>query len=407
MRILWLSHLVPYPPKGGVLQRSYYLLHEAAKRHQVDLVAFSQAAHQETDEELAVAEVALSEFCHDVETFPIRSDVRPWGRALLLAKSFVSRRPYDVNWLNASYFHEHLENCSEDYDLVHCDTVGLTQYQETVSSAPLVLNHHNVESRMMADRAEKESSIPRKLYMAREARKLERWERKWIGQASVNLVVSQLDEQRLRSLEEKVPVEVVENGVDVDYFRPRSPADDHDGHVVFVGGMSWYPNRDAMLWFAREIWPRLRSYNPSLRAQIIGREPPGELLRLASKGAGVNAPGFVDDIRPVVDRALAYVCPIRTGGGTRLKVLDALAMAKPLVATSFAVEGLGLEDGIHYLRAESPEEYAVQIRRLEEHPSLRVRLAEAGRDLVVDRYSWDVIGRNLEHAFQKAVHEEK
>lgn len=402
MRLLWLSHLLPYPPKGGVLQRSHHLLREAAERYEVDLVALVQPAHQGNEQERAEAETALGAFCRDVQSFWIGSDRRAWGRPLLLARTLLSRRPYDVNWLNEPALWTHLRERRTHHDLVHVDTVGLTPYTEAVPGVPFVLNHHNVESQMMADRARRQSNPAKRLYMRREAEKLAAWERSWAGRAAVNLVVSPLDRERLLERADEGRVEVVENGVDVDYFRPRTPVEEHDGHVVFVGGMSWYPNRDAMLWFVGEIWPRLREKMPGLRAAIIGRDPPDQ-VREATRDGQLRAPGFVNDIRPTVDRALAYVCPIREGGGTRLKVLDALAMAKPLVATAFAVEGLGLEEGTHYLRAETPDEYVVQITRLADEPVLRRALAEAGRDLVERRYAWSVVGENLERAYRRAL----
>lgn len=404
MRVLWLSHLVPYPPKGGVLQRSYYLLREAAKRHQVDLLALVQPAHQTTEAELHKAQDELDAFCNDVATHWLQSDTRRLGRLRLLIRSLVSSQPYDVNWLSDDGMFQDVRRLKRDYDLIHVDTVGLTPYLEPLQGIPFVLNHHNVESQMLADRAAAESNALKKAYMRREARKLERWERRWCRQAATNAVVSELDGRRLNERVPEAPVQVVQNGVDTEYFRPMTSPEEHDGHLVFVGGMSWYPNRDAMLWFVEEIWPALIEDRPSRRAVLIGRDPPRQVLRAADSGA-LSAPGFVDDVRPQVDSALAYVCPIRKGGGTRLKVLDALAMAKPLVATSFAVEGLGLEAGRHYLRAEAPADYVQQVRRLEESPGLRRRLGSAGRVLVEDNFAWHVVGENLELAYQKSVSE--
>lgn len=398
MRLLWLSHLLPYPPKGGVLQRSYYLLREAARRHEVDLVALVQRAHQGSAEELADAERALGEFCRRVTSFRISWDERRWGRTALLARSLFSSRPYDANWLDQTSVHCPLQQNDRDYDLVHVDTIGLVPYIASIGGTPFVLNHHNIESQMMEDRSEEEPSLPRRLFARREAKKLERWEREWSVRAAMNTVVSPLDRDRLLERQPEANVRVVDNGVDVDYFTPRSSPEENDGHLVFVGGMTWYPNRDAVQWFVRAIWPRLLEDDPDRRAVLIGRNPPPEVRRAARDG-GLSAPGFVDDIRPQVDRALAYVCPIRRGGGTRLKILDALAMAKPLVATSFAVEGLGLESGRHYLRAEKPEQYVRQIRRLENSPELRRKLGAEGRALVEREYAWEVVGERLDSAY--------
>lgn len=404
MRVLWLSHLVPYPPKGGVLQRSYYLLREAATRHEVDLFALAQPAHQATGEELAAAEEALGGFCREVETYWLRSDRRSWGRTALLAKSFLSSRPYDVNWLSHAPLSSALRERERLYDLVHVDTIGLTPYvKEIGDGVPFVLNHHNIESQMMEDRAKSESNLLKRLYMLREARKLEQWERRWAPIAGVNTVVSPLDRKRLAGRSPQAKIDVVDNGVDTEYFQPMSSPEEHDGYLVFVGGMSWYPNRDAVQWFVNDIWPLLREQSSRRRVVLIGRNPPAEVQKAAQQGS-VRAPGFVDDIRPVVDRAMAYICPIRKGGGTRLKVLDALAMAKPLVATSFAVEGLGLQEEKHYLQANSPKDWERQIERLEQFPTLRRRLGEAGRKLVERRFAWGVIGEKLECSYDHLVH---
>lgn len=402
MRLLWLSHLLPYPPKGGVQQRSFHLLREAARRHEVDVVALVQSSHQDSPEAIEDARRQLSSFCVSVDSFRIRSDLRPAGRWLLLARSLFSSRPYDANWLFNARLRHRLRNRDVDHDLIHVDTLGLCEYTELIRDVPFVLNHHNVESQMMEDRAAKENNPLKRIYMRREARKLEKFERQWAPRAGNNLLVSSLDERRLRKRAEDVRTEVVRNGVDIDYFHPRTSTDEHDGSLIFVGGMSWWPNRDAVLWFIREIWPRLVEDVGSRKVTIIGRDPPAELETVA-KNSRISVPGFVNDIRPEVDRALAYVCPIRKGGGTRLKVLDALAMGKPLIATGFAVQGLGLEQEVHYLRADSPPEYVEQVRRLETQPYLRRRLAQNGRELVVRKYSWKVIGDDLDQAYSRAL----
>lgn len=406
MRVLWLSHLVPYPPAGGVVQRSYNLLKEAARRHEVHLVALDQPDIRRSGESLETAREELASFCDTVAVFPIPSEgsrLRWWR---LVAVSFLRRRPYDVNWLRSEELRGHvtdLDRAGPAFDLVHVDTLGMAPHARCVSATPFVLNHHNVESQMMEQRARSESHPLKRMYFQREAGKLVRFEREVCSRASMNTVVSALDGKRLREVAGDVPVSVVENGVDTEYFRPEMPAGHGEGGLVFVGGMSWYPNRDAMLYFVRAVWPLLESDDRSRTLTVIGQNPPEEIRALAGESRRVSAPGWVDDIRPQVDAASIYVCPIRRGGGTRLKILDALAMAKPLVATRFAVQGLKLEAGRHYLAADEPEDYVRQIRRLEEDVSLRRRLASEGRALVERRYAWKVIGEHLDRAYRGAV----
>jgi glycosyltransferase involved in cell wall biosynthesis len=256
---------------------------------------------------------------------------------------------------------------------------------------------------MVARRAGDATSPPARLFLRRESAKLAALERELCVRVQMNLCVSPLDQERLVAITGDVPVEVVENGVDVDYFEPGpAPAEGARG-LIFAGGMGWYPNREAVRFLVREIWPALLAANPERQLSIIGRSPAQEVKEAAAADERIRVPGFVDDVRPYMDAAAIYVCPIQTGGGTRLKILDALAMAKPLVATRMAVEGLGLEPERHYLEAESPEDYVRQIDRLEGDPALGEALGRAGRAEVAARYAWDAVGENLRRAFERAV----
>jgi glycosyltransferase involved in cell wall biosynthesis len=155
-------------------------------------------------------------------------------------------------------------------------------------------------------------------------------------------------------------------------------------------------------YFLSEIWPALTADDPSRHVTFVGRDPPPE-LQAAARDPRIAVTGRVDDVRPYLDAASIYVCPIRDGGGTRLKVLDALAMARPVVATALAMEGLDIVAERHYLRAETPVEFVAQVRRLERDAALRRRLGEAGRDLVVRRYAWGTVGRKLDAAYGLAA----
>lgn len=404
MKILWLSHFLPYPPKGGALQRSHNLLRQAAIRHEVHLVSLNQGKNLPTPEAVREAIVFLKNICKRVEVFPIPSDSARWRWVMMTMDSYLRSSPYDVNWLTNIDMERYLEKVTktETFDLVHVDTIGLYPYVSAFSGTPVVLNHHNVESHMMRRRYEKETDRLKKVYFHRESSKLERYEREVCGKCAENLVVSDLDGIRLKENVGDVRFSVIPNGVDVDYFRPNEQNATRREGLIFAGAMDWYPNREAVRFFLKDIWPKLLEEKPDRRATFVGKNPPQILLE-ASKHSAINVPGFVDDIRPYLDRAGIYVCPIRDGGGTRLKILDALAMAKPLVATGLAVEGLDLVEEIHYLKAETAEDFAGQIRRLENDPGLCHSLATAGQRFVQERFSWDVIGEELARTYDNAV----
>ena len=402
MNILWLSHFLPYPPKGGAFQRSHYLLREASQRHRVSLVALNQRAVLASPRAVEEATRELGRVVHDLEWFENPSDRSRFSRVLTAALSYFRASPYDVNWLRSADVRHHLQSRRDRFDLVHVDTLGLFPYTAALGPVPVVLNHHNVESQMMARRAEREPHPLRRHYFRREERKLARMERDACAAAAVNLMVSELDAARLRSMVPMARTRVVANGVDTTYFKPAPSTESRAGSLVFAGGMNWYPNRDAVLFFLGEIWPLLIADDPSRSVAIIGRDPPPALVQ-AARDSRVQAPGFVEDVRPWLDEAAVYVCPIRDGGGTRLKILDALAMAKPVVATGLSVEGLDLVEGVHYLRADTPLEFVGQIRRLAADRELAGRLGSAGRHLVGERYSWARIGRALEASYQDAT----
>jgi glycosyltransferase involved in cell wall biosynthesis len=404
LRILWLSHLVPWPPQGGVLQRSFNLLREAAKRHSIVLAALNQRAILATPEAVRAAVAELEGLCESVRVCEIPSNRSPLVWAAVAAASALTRDPYDANWLRSAELRRVLAElrAAHRFDLVHLDTVGLFPYASAFGATPLALTHHNVESDMMAARAQRETQPLRRWYFGRQAGKLARLERTAAAAARVNLVVSDLDAERLRRIVPGSTARTIANGVDVDYFQPDAGARPAPRSLVFVGGMSWYPNRDAMQFFAREIWPQLLGADPVWKAAIVGQNPPPEVVAAARDGA-LTAPGFVDDVRPYFDAAAIYVCPIRTGGGTRLKILDALAMAKPLVATKFAVEGLALAENEHYLAAETARDFVAQLERLAADPALRATLARNARRVAVERFSWHIIGEHLDSAYRDAV----
>lgn len=405
MKILWLSHVIPYPPKGGFWQRSYNLLKEIGKRHEVHLISLNKKKLLPTSQAIDLATKELKKICNRIDIFPIKSDKSKWHWATMTTISYFNKFPYDVNWL---YNKEMLSFViklakKEKYDIIHLDTLGMFQYAIPFAPTPFVLNHHNIESNMMLLRYDKETILLKKLYFKREAKKIQKYERKICKICVLNLVVSDLDALRLKNTVGDVNITIVQNGVDLEYFQPSTTIEQGDKKgLIFAGGMGYYTNREAVLFFLTEIWPLLRKDNPDRPVTIIGRNPPKELLDAACN-SNLFAPGFVDDVRPYFDAAKIYICPIKNGGGTRLKIIDALAMKKPLVATGLAVEGLDLVEGEHYLRAEKPTEFVENIKRLESDSSLCQKLSFSGRKFVENRYSWDMIGKNMEKAYWKVA----
>jgi glycosyltransferase involved in cell wall biosynthesis len=188
----------------------------------------------------------------------------------------------------------------------------------------------------------------------------------------------------------------VPNGVDVGYFDGRRSSAEVAPHsMVFVGGLDWYPNREAVGWFLEHVFPALRQEFPAATFTVVGRGSQA----IDGSADGVRGAGEVADIRPFVARSAAFVCPIHDGGGTRLKVLDALAQRIPLVATSLAVEGIGLRSGEQVMLADTGPAFAASLKRLFEEPAAGQAMADRGREFVEREYSWQRVGRDLRRAY--------
>lgn len=403
MKVLWLSHFVPWPATGmGMLQRSHHLLRQVASDHEVHLVALNDPALLEPDQ-LPAARAALAGHCAAVDIVRRDGGGARGTRALALTRAMLTARPYDAAWMTSAALRRRLRALAREqhFDLVHVDSVGLAPNARRFT-APVVQNHHNVESAMLRRRADAEPSRWRRALFRHEAAKLARLERRSARRTALHLTVSEVDGRRLRQIVGDGAIRVVPNGVDTAWFAPQRPLGHGDGGLVFAGALDWYPNREAMRFFTREVWPLLAHDAPERRLAIVGRSAPPDLQQLAG-ARGITLPGFVEDVRPWLDDASIYVCPIRDGGGTRLKVLDAMAMAKPIVATTLAVEGLALEEGVHYLRADAPAEWLRQVRRLEADGELRRRMAAANRALALERFDWRSIGRELAAAYRDAL----
>lgn len=405
MKVLWLSHLLPFPSQGiGVLQRSANLLKSVGKVHDVTLLAFNQndllrIYNSDLEISFPAALTEMDKICRKVKVVDIECDKKPYGKLGLAFRSLFSRLPYTIRWLISDpYKHALLHEVNtNEYDLVWFDTISLAQYRRVINSDKLriILNHHNIESDMMYRRADKERNIFKKLYFYQEAYKLRKYEKNQVSRFDVNVTCSELDSRRLEAISPSAHTYVIPNGVDTEFFSPENEISPNPTSLIFIGGMSWYPNREAMLFFANKVWPDLKKKIPGVSMDVVGESPPQELVDLSAVDENFHVHGFVDDIKKMYHKSGIYVCPISDGGGTKLKILDALAMGMPIVANEIACEGIDVTDGFNVLFAQTPQEYVNKISELISDASLRQKLRENSRKLILDKYSYEVIGNEL------------
>lgn len=416
-RILWLSHFIPYPPKGGMLLRSYNLLKQTAAENSVTLVALARedtmsGMYSTFADALADSQLALDCVCEEVEL--VATDVGKEGAsgARVALTSLLRWSPYSVDWFSCENFRAAVDRqLANDWDVIVADTVSLAQFLPSAAEGLLVMDHHNIESDMMLTRAKRERNPLKKAYFFTEYLRLVSYERRECPKYDLHITCSDVDSELLRTKIPSIRVETVPNGVDLSYFKVGAPQADStpsspkSAGLVFVGGQGWYPNSDAMKFFAFEVWPLLKKIRPDVTFDLIGKNPSGDLLGLSERDPTFRVHGFVDDIREIVADAAIYVCPIRDGGGTKLKVLDAFSMGKAMVAHPKAVEGIDVEAGENVVLAESASHFANEIANLLADHDRIMRLSSNARALVENSYSFDAIGRDFRLRLNQMVGE--
>ncbi|VAV85704.1 Glycosyl transferase, group 1 [hydrothermal vent metagenome] len=382
MNILFLTHMLPYPPTDGARIRSFNLLKTLARHHEVSLVSFiSETTRQEDIEE-------LRGFVHDLQTVfrPQKYAVKDLLRGVCTSEPFTI-----INYRSGEMAEVVGRKLDEGIDAVHCEHLNMAQYAPTGRGLKRIIDMHNVESEIMRRYGEKASDPLKAIYSKMTAKKLARYEREVLGGFDLCTAVSVRDADHMRAFCSNTVV--VDNGVDLDTFTRRKNTV-NEPRLVYTGWMKYHANNDAAKFFCAEILPVIKKDMPEVTVDIVGKEPSDEVLKLGEIN-GVNVTGAVPDIRPFINGAAVYIVPLRVGGGTRLKILEAMATGIPIVSTSVGCEGIGLTDGEDILIADTPEEFARQTLRLLGDGSLRERLAVKARKLVEERFSWKMIGEKL------------
>jgi polysaccharide biosynthesis protein PslH len=393
-KLLFLGQTLPYPPDSGTAIRSYNVLRLLGRDYDVTALCFYRRA---TTPDLEGSLAALRKIASDVELFPIEQE---YSRARMIAdhaRSVLTRRAYTAFAYRSAAFRRALRSrlAHAQFAIVHVDSLDLGDYVPLVAGVPVVAGHHNVESALLRRRAENDASVMRRRYLEMQAQLTESEERRWCPRAAVNLAVSDADKADFLRLVPNARFEVIPNGVDVDAFVP-SIGGAKDG-IVFVGGMSWFPNADALEFFDEEILPLVRARDERVKVTWVGRAKPDVIASYAKRG--VELTGHVDDIRPYVGSAACYVVPLRIGGGTRLKILDAWAMGKAVVSTSVGCEGLDAIDGQNILIRDDPAAFAAAVLMVLRDSGLRASLERNARATAEQKYSWNVIGEKMRKVY--------
>jgi glycosyltransferase involved in cell wall biosynthesis len=385
VRILFLSPRQCWPPLSGAKLREYHLARALSRWAELTYVYFADAGGE------SLADAGLS-FAAHVIAVPKPHVYGPWN----LVRGIAGRWPLPVLNYTSPQMTEaisHLDMAA--YDLVHFDSIHMIRYGSVFKNTPrIIYDWHNIESEAMRRYAQSTPSGARRIYANLTAGKLEALEREILTSAFGHIVCSEREQEQLLNIAPSARVKVIENGVDCAYFAGLN----HNPlrkRIVFVGKMDYYPNIEAVIEFAHITWPLVRAQLTGLTLTIVGAYPTAEVQSLASI-PGVEVTGTVTDVRPYYRDALAAVVPLRTGGGTRLKILEAMAAGVPVVSSALGAEGLLVTPDRDILISD-PDDHESWLRHLIELQSVerRTQLASHALELVQARYDWNTLGQTL------------
>ncbi len=398
MKILWVKAGGLVPPDTGGKIRSYNILRELARRHPVTFFSFYAAHDPDIHGD-------LKNVFERVVTIPLK---------IPAAKSFAEMREYGVRLLSTEpygitkYCRTEVRRAlhallgQNRYDVILCDFMAAAGVIPWDSPTPKVLFTHNVEATIWRRHHEVSSNAIWKAISWLEWRKMEAAERRYLRLADRVLTVSETDRDAFASFLSREKLTVIPTGVDVEYFQPTAELEAANS-LVFTGSMDWLPNEDAIFYFVDSILPLIKLQCPGVSLKVVGRSPSRKLQALAETEKSIRLTGWVKDIRPFVARGALCIVPLRIGGGTRLKIFEAMAMGKAVVSTSVGAEGLAVQSGENIVLADTPKDFAESVISLLRDDNRRQKLGAAARTLVQENYSWAKVADDFARTLQEVV----
>jgi glycosyltransferase involved in cell wall biosynthesis len=388
-RLLVLLPAVPEPLDAGARIRNHGLLTLLSREHEVDAIAFGSPASQ----------LALADMVRRSRVVP-----EPARRSALRRATDIARADLpDIAWRRWSpAFVAALQCFVKDgaYAAVQAEGIEMARYLYSVPPAQRIYDAHNAEFLLQRRFSATAASAFLRLYSRLQWRRLERFERRIVQDSRLTLAVSQHDANQLSALAgEGANVRVIPNGVDAAAYPFVAPRSEQAANLLFLGKLDFRPNADAIEWFAGSVLRPLFKSVPNARLFAVGANPPRWLVEAGQHDDRIAVTGYVADERSYLARCAALVLPLRTGGGTRLKALIAMASGLPVVSTRLGMEGLDAEPGEEYLVAETAAEWVASLQRVVGDPALRARLAHNGRALVERRYDWTALQAQASDAY--------
>lgn len=385
MRILWLKTELLHPVDKGGKIRTYEMLRELKRTHHVTYLTLDDGSAAPDARDRA------SEYCHDLVTVPHATRAKfSLGFYAELLLNLPSALPYFMQKYESPAMRREIAVRADGsrFDALVCDFLMPSINVPAPIGCPSVLFQHNVEAMIWKRHYEVQSNPVKKAYLYRQWTKTYAFERAECRRYGRVVAVSRQDAETMRREYGIEHVSHVPTGVDTEYFRPRGLAPFEPHNLVFTGSMDWLPNEDAIRYFAGEVLPIVRAQIPDVTFTVVGRNPHPSLMELSRRDPSVTVTGRVDDVRPYIERAAAFVVPIRIAGGTRLKIYEAMAMEKPVISTTVGAEGLPVHAGEELLLADTAEQFAAAVVRVLRDEDVARRLGARAAAAVRARFSW-------------------
>ncbi|HZV03986.1 MAG TPA: glycosyltransferase [Gemmataceae bacterium] len=405
LRVVMVDEELPYPPTSGKRIRTLNLTLRLARRHRLTYVCHRNADAEE-------ARQAADFFAeHGIETVIIDRAVPPKSGPrfyLRLAANLLSPLPYSVATHKSRGMRHTLAEIArtQRVDVWHCEWTPYAEVLRGIAASRRVVMAHNVESIIWQRYHETETNPLRRWYIGRQWRKFQRFECRVLGEVERTIAVSDTDAQRLRDDFGVARVDVVENGVDTAYFQPQARRR-NPRRLLFLGSLDWRPNLDGVSLLLERVFPAVRAAEPSATLCLVGRNPPEALRRQAAAMPGVELHANVPDVRPYLADCGMLVVPLRIGGGSRLKILEALASGTPVVSTWIGAEGLHLEPGQDLTVVDDIGDLVTAILFGIRHPDVLQAESERGREKVLEHYDWDRLAERMEQVWRQCATERR
>jgi len=394
MNVLFLAKEIPYPPVSGGRMRCWNLLRILASRHKVVYVCFGRDADPIPEEMSRIADVIRV-------SPPVHREGRWWNYFSLLL-SFLGKGPRVVGQRRSMCMRRMAQKAIEErgIDFIFCDSVFYAVNLPR-SEIKVVLNEHNLESKLLERALIYKKNPVSRFFLNDQLRKFRKYEEETWKAADLVLMCSEVDrKEAARRCPTDACFSVTPNGVDVSFFYLPDRGVSETRKIIFTAEMGWYPNVDGVLYFCEHIYPFIKKEFPDIQFDLVGKNPDPQVKALSGCDPSIRVTGFVEDIRPFVFSSAVYVVPLRIGSGTRLKILEAMAMGKAIVSTSIGAEGIEVADGRDIFIADDPKAFADKVIDLLKNPDRRREMGFNARKLVEQTYTWDGIGEKLAQDIQ-------